>query len=131
MIGYFPPSPMETPSNRTVRLNGRPNRFSDEYDESMEETLKAVRGNQMRQGQDVFQEMRQQAEGLTASRPRPHSIAMGQQFPNGLTLTHDWMSMGNLSDEFCKIEQTVDASHVQGIPMNGGNRAAFLSHHSS
>ncbi|KAH8174798.1 C2H2 transcription factor Swi5 [Sarocladium implicatum] len=58
----LPITPMETPHDPISKLGKRPSRFSEGYDESMEETLKPVRGRAAARPQSTFMEMRQQSE---------------------------------------------------------------------
>ncbi|ESA41834.1 hypothetical protein GE21DRAFT_9814 [Neurospora crassa] len=83
--GFYPPTPMETPHDRFMKQQAtqqqqhqqqqqqqqtlRPSRFADDYDESMEETLKPIRGHRSNRNSGIFQELRQQAEAMAAAAP--------------------------------------------------------------
>lgn len=73
-------------------------RFSDDYDESMEETIKPVRnhGSRSNRPSGVFDDMRHQAEALTAP-THPNMMQMP------LTPA-DFMNMSNVNAEFMKIQ---------------------------
>ncbi|KAL2261044.1 hypothetical protein VTK26DRAFT_4780 [Humicola hyalothermophila] len=99
--GRFPQTPLETPSIKQEPATLQPplNRFSDGYDESMEETLKPVRPNR---NSGIFQELRQQSEAMFQTPPRANTIPAGFQ-SQGLT-TPEFMNMSNISAEFMAIE---------------------------
>lgn len=105
---YFPPTPMDTPHERMMKQQPpRLNRFSDDYDESMEETIKPVRSRRSRQNSsDVFQGMRQQAEGIVQTPQR--SNAMSAAYHGAGLTTPDFMCMNNVNAEFVKIEHGFD-----------------------
>ena len=97
---------METPHDRMIGQEpGRPARFADDYDESMEETLKPARSNRSSQrSAGIFQDLRREAEGLAQTPQRPRAMPMGYQ--TSMMPTPDYMSMANLNAEFGNIEQT-------------------------
>ncbi|KAM7221993.1 metallothionein expression activator [Rhypophila decipiens] len=112
MNGYFPPTPLETPHDRMekhdVTPQQRPNRFADDYDESMEETLKPIRGNRhSNRNSGIFQQLRQQAEAELVRTP-PRANTMPMAFTEQGLRTPDFMNMTNLNDEFVKIEHGYD-----------------------
>ncbi|CAH0037301.1 unnamed protein product [Clonostachys solani] len=59
---YFPPTPTDTPHDRMCKQEPVPNRFTEGYDESLEETIKPVRARSNLGTQSIFQDMRQEAE---------------------------------------------------------------------
>lgn len=99
-----------------VKHQPRPTRFSEGYDESMEETIKPR--NRSNRASGVFQELRQQAEAMAASQQRTGTMAMPLQSP-------DFMNLGNMSDEFGKIETGMNTMH------GTANATPDLSHHST
>ncbi|KHO01033.1 C2H2 transcription factor Swi5 [Metarhizium album ARSEF 1941] len=106
---YYPPTPMETPQKQEVR----PDRFSDDYDESMEETIKPNRNNRLGLGaQSVFAEMRQQAEQSVnvPSPPSTSKIPDAKSFSSLQMQNPDYMNMNALRNEFVKIEDHSDAA---------------------
>lgn len=111
---YYPPTPMETPQDR-VSKQERPARFSDDYDESMEETLKPNRRRPNQRAQDVFQEMRQQAQ--RAAVPSPPRTA---PLPNSKTFVQmqvpDYMNMNSFRDEFLKVGDDFTSMSAQTTP---------------
>ncbi|EFX03391.1 c2h2 transcription factor [Grosmannia clavigera kw1407] len=97
---YFPPTPTETSQeSMSQQVDGaRMARFSDDYDESMEETIKPVRnhGNRANRSSGVFDDMRHQAEAM-ANPTHPNMMQMP------LTPA-DFMNMSNVNAEFMKIQ---------------------------
>ncbi|KAI1849676.1 hypothetical protein JX266_004625 [Neoarthrinium moseri] len=79
---YFPLTPMDTPHNRTIKHGRRPQRFMDEYDESMEETVKPNRQMLNRRSRTTFDELRQASESQTfePTPRRPNSIAVSGMY---------------------------------------------------
>ncbi|KAL2145726.1 hypothetical protein VTI28DRAFT_6421 [Corynascus sepedonium] len=105
----FPQTPVET----SIKEESTPlkplNRFSEGYDESMEETLKPVRATNNNRNSGIFQDLREQAEAMARTPPRTNSIPMALT-AQGLR-TPDFMNMRNISAEFKKIER-----EFSGIP---------------
>ncbi|KAL2151139.1 hypothetical protein VTH82DRAFT_6237 [Thermothelomyces myriococcoides] len=97
-----------------------PNRFTEGYDESMEETLKPIRPKKNRSS-GIFQELRQQAEAMSQTPPHTDSIPMALT-AQGLR-TPDFMSMRNISAEFKKIER--EFAGMPGSPTNAPSMAPF------
>jgi regulatory protein SWI5 len=103
---------METPHDRMVKHERmehveqqmmRPTRFSDGYDESMEETIKPGRKPNQRT-QNVFEEMRRHAEHGAVPTPSRSSTMPGGKMYDAMGLqTPDFMSMNNFNAEFLKI----------------------------
>ncbi|KAK3312778.1 hypothetical protein B0H66DRAFT_380603 [Apodospora peruviana] len=127
--GYFPPTPTESPHDRFMKHEAaqqqqqqRPNRFSDNYDESMEETIKPMRGNRSsNRNSGIFQDLRQQAEAELQQTPqRANTLPM---YPDQLR-TPDFMSMTNLNTEFVKIEHGFD-----GLPTGRLSISSDMSSH--
>ncbi|KAK0610007.1 hypothetical protein B0T17DRAFT_593848 [Bombardia bombarda] len=134
--GYFPSSPMDTPHNRMIKQEAsqqqqqeqqqqqRPNRFSDDYDESMEETIKPMRGNRSsNRNSGIFQDMRQQAESIMQTPPRANTMPM---FSNQVLSTPEFMNMSNMNAEFIKIEHGYD-----GLPTGRLSISSDISSHPS
>lgn len=103
---YFPPTPMDTPHDRIAKQEARPARFSETYDDSMEETLKPVRARGQPRAQDVFQEMRQHAQMSNAvpSPPRSTPLPNSKTFSTAPMQTPDYLSMNSFRNEFMKME---------------------------
>ncbi|KAM7207870.1 metallothionein expression activator [Naviculisporaceae sp. PSN 640] len=129
MNGYFPPTPMETPHGRVkheATPQQRPSRFSDDYDESMEETIKPIRGNRnSNRNSGIFQDLRQQAEAELVQTP-PRANTMPMAFTEQGLRTPDFMNMTNLNDEFVKIEHGFD-----GLPTGRLSISSDMSSHPS
>ena len=104
----------------------RPNRFADDYDESLEETIKPVRGNRSsNRNSGIFQDLRQQVEGdMVQTPPRANTIPMA--FSEQGLRTPDFMNMTNLNAEFVKIEHGFD-----GLPTGRLSISSDMSSHAS
>lgn len=100
---YFPPTPTELPLERMQNHPGsaRLDRFSDEYDDSMEETLKPVRqrGHQSNRSSGVFDDLRQQAEAMALATPQRSNMMQVPMTPA------DFMAMNGINAEFLKMQQ--------------------------
>ncbi|KAK5661570.1 hypothetical protein OQA88_9665 [Cercophora sp. LCS_1] len=128
--GCFLPTPMETPHDRIMKhepppITQRPNRFSDDYDESMEETIKPMRGNQSNRNSGIFQDLRQQAEAMVQTPKRANTMPIG--FPEQGLGTPGFMNMANVSAEFVKIENNFDG--LNGFPSDLSSNASPMTPH--
>ncbi|KAF5136787.1 Metallothionein expression activator [Metarhizium anisopliae] len=128
---YYPPTPVETPHGRIFKQEARPGRFSDDYDESMEETIKPNRNS--RSGlrtQSVFAHMRQQAEqnAGSLSPPGTNKISDAECLSSLQMQNSDYMNMNALRQEFVKIEDQNDAARLE---LDTTNSLSDLSHHTS
>ncbi|CAI4214718.1 unnamed protein product [Parascedosporium putredinis] len=113
----------------------RLNRFSEGYDESMEETIKPTRRSGQRKQPTAFDEMRRQAEqqehqiqAQQAQQPQLQRIAPAGPVPQRANTMpaayqgiggHDFMDMNNFSHEFMKIRHGYDGMDfgvVDGMP---------------
>ncbi|RDA95035.1 hypothetical protein CP533_2080 [Ophiocordyceps camponoti-saundersi (nom. inval.)] len=103
---YFPPTPMETPHDGKQEL--RPDRFRDDLDESMEETIKPLRKRNTNTTGNVFQEMRHQVETGTAepSPPRSSRPPNAKTFCGMQMQPPEFMDMKALQGEFAKVESS-------------------------
>ncbi|KAK4132683.1 hypothetical protein BT67DRAFT_424974 [Trichocladium antarcticum] len=123
----FPQTPVESPHERLIKHEQTPlqplNRFSDDYDESMEETIKPVRCNRPNSG--VFQELRQQAEALIQTPPRANTLPVA--FASQGLRTPDFMNMRNISAEFMRIQHDFDGLPTGPLDM-GINPSAGKPH---
>ncbi|KAG6011075.1 hypothetical protein E4U21_000106 [Claviceps maximensis] len=103
---YLPPTPMDTPHDRAIKQEGRLSRFSESYDESMEETIRPSRSNHSGQkAQSMFAEMRRRAEALPTS---PRTATISEEFHNTQTQHPDFMSMQTVQNEFVEMEDGND-----------------------
>jgi len=98
--GYFARKHAETSIKQESTALQPPSRFSEGYDESMEETLKPIRTRTENRTSGIFQDLRQQAEAMAHTPPRAERIPMA--INPGLR-SPDFMSMRNLSAEFNKL----------------------------
>ncbi|CAF3545599.1 unnamed protein product, partial [Fusarium graminearum] len=115
---YFPPTPTETSQDRLVKDEPVPSRFSEGYDESMEDTIKPVRnrgGN--RRAQTIFQDIRQHSEQDMSSQGQSDS-ASEASFHGVPMATPDYMNMNNFNNEFLKIENGFGRQDIQGLDVN-------------
>lgn len=86
----------------------RPNRFSDDYDESLEETIKPVRGNRPQRGTDVFEQMRQQAEAMAQQQSgHQRTNAVPTSYVDSGMSAADFLDMSDM-DQYVKIEGDFD-----------------------
>lgn len=107
----FPPTPLDTPHDRTGKQGTRPERFSDEFDESMEETIRPNRKNRSAQNaQSAFAEMRRQTEGWAPvpSPPETSTIPNCKTFNSLQMQDADFMNMKALRNEFAELEDPPD-----------------------
>ncbi|KAL1902229.1 Metallothionein expression activator [Sporothrix stenoceras] len=107
---YFPPTPTETPLERMEKQQGAPrlDRFADNYDESMEETLKPQRnrGHHSNRSSGVFDDLRQQAEAMAlATPPRSNMIRMPMT-------PADFMNMNMQNGNFVAMPVPADMQHL-------------------
>jgi len=108
----------------------RTGRFSDDYDESMEETLKPARGSRSNRSSGIFQDMRQQAEGVLMPQ-RANTMPMGMT-------TQDFMNMSNVNAEFMKIEHgfgnlapSAETFHMAQMAQQQQQQQQQQQHHSN
>ncbi|TWU78168.1 Metallothionein expression activator [Metarhizium rileyi] len=128
---YYPPTPMETPHDRMGKQECRPDRFSDEYDASMEETIKPTRRNRSgHRVQSIFAEMTGEAERSASvpSPPRTSTIPDSKTFNDLQLQIPDYMSMNNVRNECIKIE---DQNDVGRFELTTANSNSDQSHHPS
>ncbi|KAK4159071.1 metallothionein expression activator [Cladorrhinum sp. PSN259] len=142
---YPSSAPSESPHENLVKLEAtptlpttlpthRPSRFSDDYDESMEETIKPIRGHKANNRHSgIFQELRQQAEGMIQT-PPPRPNAMPVSMMDQVLRTPEFMNMNNISAEFVKIEHGYSGmgpgqlNMTSGPPSMPGSLVASGSH---
>lgn len=122
---YFPPTPMETPHDRMAKHDPRPQRFSDDYDESMEETIKPNR-NRSNRASGIFQEMRQQAEAVMPTPPRSQMVPSGRGYGAGSMPTGDYMNMSNVNAEFMKIENPYNGLPAQPNSLHASPHTPYM-----
>ncbi|KAH9905740.1 hypothetical protein F4778DRAFT_677640 [Xylariomycetidae sp. FL2044] len=95
VTGYFPLTPMETPQDRTIKHPQRPQRFSDDYDESMEETVKPTRSNT--RPKTTFDEMRRAAEAqdMMPTPQRANTMPLPGAYDPASASGQGYMELGN------------------------------------
>ncbi|KAK4040784.1 hypothetical protein C8A01DRAFT_15384 [Parachaetomium inaequale] len=119
---YFPQTPVDASIKEESTPLLPPNRFSEGYDESMEETLKPVRTKNTNRNSGIFQDMREQAEAMVHTPPRANTIPMA--VPNPGLRTPDFMNMRNISAEFRKIER--EFGSIPTSPVDAPSMFSFL-----
>ena len=124
-LGYFPLTPQETPHDRMTKHEQIPQRFLDNYDTSMEETIKP-RSNRRARG--VFDDMKKTAEMQSIpSPPRTGPMTTPSTFDSAPMPTGNFMSMSNMNLDFMKSENQYGGSpHSQT-----SNLSPAMSYHSS
>ncbi|KAI0595143.1 hypothetical protein F4775DRAFT_388335 [Biscogniauxia sp. FL1348] len=127
---YFPLTPVDTPHDRTIKHSQRPQRFTEGYDESSEETVKPTRPSASRRPRTTFDEMRQAAEAQ-AIMPTPHRAntmpETGVYDPPASATSSDFMNVGNVH-EGLRIDTTFSCLPGSSHPMSA---ASDFSHHPS
>ncbi|KAI1464938.1 uncharacterized protein F4812DRAFT_145259 [Daldinia caldariorum] len=110
---YFPLTPKDTPHDRTIKHGQPPQRFSEGYDESMEETVKPTRHSSNGRSRTTFDEMRQAAESQVPM-PMPNRS-------NTLPLMETFHQPSDPMVEFLDIDQVVNSGirveAFDGLPM--------------
>ncbi|KAI1385798.1 uncharacterized protein F4822DRAFT_414180 [Hypoxylon trugodes] len=127
---YFPLTPMDTPHDRTIKHSQPPQRFSEGYDESMEETVKPTRQSSSRRQQTTFDEMRQAAE---AQAPMPMSnranaMPLLETFNQPQDPMADFLDMGNINNTGLRVDTTFDGLPASTHPLSA---SSDLSEHTT
>ncbi|CAJ2509034.1 Uu.00g140600.m01.CDS01 [Anthostomella pinea] len=130
---YFPLTPMETPHDRTIRHSQRPQRFTEGYDESTEETVKPMRQSSNRRPQTTFDEMRQAAEAQpTIPTPnRASTMPMPSSYDPASVTSPDFLSMSQANHGDLRVDTTfhghLDMSHPLSAPSNFSHQASPMT----
>ncbi|PNY26316.1 Metallothionein expression activator [Tolypocladium capitatum] len=126
---YFPPTPMETPHGRFVKQEARPRRFNQDFDESMEETIKPQHKRSNRRGQNIFQEMRQQSEKNSAvpGSPRSSTLPNTKTFMGMPLATPDYMCMNHLGQEFVRMDHGNDGLQYESDALHSASDLSIRS----
>ncbi|KAI0892381.1 hypothetical protein F4806DRAFT_238536 [Annulohypoxylon nitens] len=129
---YFPLTPTDTPHDRTIKhaQPPQPQRFSEGYDESMEETVKPTRQSSNRRSRTTFDEMRQAAEAQV-SMPMPNrsnTMPLLEAFNPPSDPMADFLDMNNINNNGLRIDTAFD-----GLPASSQSFSASsdLSGHST
>ncbi|KAI1645187.1 uncharacterized protein F4817DRAFT_344518 [Daldinia loculata] len=112
---YFPLTPMDTPHNRTIKHSQPPQRFSDGYDESMEETVKPTRQSANGRSRTTFDEMREAAEAQVPM-PLPNrsnTMPLLETFNPPSDPMAEFLDMGRMGGNGLRIDTAFD-----GLPMS-------------
>ena len=127
----LPITPMETPQDPISKLGKRPSRFSEGYDESMEETLKPVRGRAAARPQSTFMEMRQQSEQqLHQITPSSSSTSMTRSLTASSLDASDFGSIDPFS-QFVDTSASFETSPHSSLPQTPQTHDFFSSVHNT
>lgn len=124
IAGYFPPTPVETPFNPKIKLEQTNPRFLDNYDSSMEETIKPR--NYQRYGGN-FEDMR--TEASMKHMPTPPSTGSMQPstaFDTAPMSSGNFMNMSNMNLAFIKHEK-FEGLHYSSASSNISPALSYLS----
>lgn len=117
--GYFPPTPMETPHEGMLKRGAQLSRFTGDYDESMEETIKPVRKSNNRSS-GIFEDMRQAAEGGAMATPaRANTMPMSRSFEHSSMQGQEYMNMNGMDAQY---------SEVPNVFNNGNGHQQAMGH---
>ncbi|KAI0122551.1 hypothetical protein F4814DRAFT_212694 [Daldinia grandis] len=111
---YFPLTPMDTPHDRTIKHSQPPQRFSEGYDESMEETVKPTRQPANGRSRTTFDEMRQAAEAHV-SMPLPsrsNTMPLLETFNPPSDPMAEFLDMSRIGNSGLRVDTAFD-----GLPM--------------
>ncbi|OTB12256.1 hypothetical protein K445DRAFT_77175 [Daldinia sp. EC12] len=125
---YFPLTPMDTPHDRTIKHGQPPQRFSEGYDESMEETVKPTRQSSNGRSRTTFDEMRQAAEAqVQGSFPNrsntiPSStIPLMETFNPPLDPMADFLDMDRIGNNGIRVDTAFDGLPMPSHPMSANS----------
>ncbi|KAI0165159.1 hypothetical protein GGR52DRAFT_557686 [Hypoxylon sp. FL1284] len=107
---YFPLTPMDTPHDRTIKHSQQPQRFSEGYDESMEETVKPTRQSSKQRSRTTFDEMRQAAEAQTSMHmpARSNTMPLLETFNPASDPMAEFLDMSAVGASGLKIDTSFD-----------------------
>jgi regulatory protein SWI5 len=118
---------MDTPHDRMAKLEKRSNRFSEGYDESMEETLKPVRGRAAARPQNSFMEMRQQAEQQQSNStltPSSSGLSMTRSLTASSLAESDFSGVDPFT-QFVDTSATFETSSQGSLPQTPQTQSFF------
>lgn len=115
-LGYFPPTPAETPYNHRIKIENTrqhsPQRFLESLDASMEETVKPIKRRSALSTVDVFQEMRQEAEANgIPSPPNTAPLPTSSIFDSAPMPTSTFTNMANKNVDYLKSDPGYESSN--------------------
>ncbi|KAH6847646.1 hypothetical protein B0I37DRAFT_148729 [Chaetomium sp. MPI-CAGE-AT-0009] len=119
---YFPQTPVEASIKPETTPSQPLNRFSEGYDESMEETLRPIRTKKNNRNSGIFQDLRQQAEAMAHTPPRANTIPMA--IPNPGLQTPEFMNMRTISAELRRFERGYGS--IPTSPADGPSMFSFM-----
>ena len=122
--GYFPPTPVDTPFHSKIKHEQANQRFLDNYDTSMEETIKPK--NHKRHGGN-FEDMRKEASmNHMPSPPSTASMPPSTAFDSAPMPSGTFMSMPNMNLGYIKHEK-FDGLHYSPVSSNISPSLSYLS----
>lgn len=124
---------METPHDRTVKHSQRPQRFSEEYDESMEETIKPSRKAANRRTKTSFDEMRRAAEHrpIMPTPPRANTMPMQGAYEPPKSSPAEFSNINGMNHENNLSIQTQFDSFTTQSSSQPLSATSDYSHHTS
>ncbi|KAI8964173.1 hypothetical protein F5Y11DRAFT_112263 [Daldinia sp. FL1419] len=129
---YFPLTPMDTPHDRTIKHGQprQPQRFTEGYDESMEETVKPARQSSKGRLRTTFDEMRQAAEAQAPmSLPtRSNTMPLLETFSAPSDPMAGFLDMNHISNNGLRADTAFDGLPMPSHPINANSD---LSEHST
>ena len=125
VLDYFPPAPLESPYDRTIKLEHIPQRFRDDYDTSMEETIKP-KSNQ--RTKNVFDDMRREAEMKAEPAPLGSGpIPTASTFDSAPMPTSNFMNMSTINLDFMKNDPQFQAAQYSPTSSNVSQDLSYPS----
>ncbi|KAI4861198.1 hypothetical protein F4820DRAFT_74693 [Hypoxylon rubiginosum] len=127
---YFPLTPMDTPHDRIIKHSQQPQRFSEGYDESMEETVKPTRQSSNQRSRTTFDEMRQAAEAQV-SMPMPNrsnTMPLLETFNPPSDPMAEFLNMGPVGTNGLRIDTSFDELPPSSQPLSA---CSDLSEHTT
>ncbi|KAF7929819.1 uncharacterized protein EAE97_009416 [Botrytis byssoidea] len=122
---YFPPAPLESPYDRTIKLEHIPQRFRDDYDTSMEETIKP-KSNQ--RTKNVFDDMRREAEMKAEPAPLGSGpMPSASTFDSAPMPTSNFMNMSTINLDFMKNDPQFQAAQYSPTSSNVSQDLSYPS----
>ncbi|KAJ8063704.1 hypothetical protein OCU04_007569 [Sclerotinia nivalis] len=122
---YFPPAPLDSPFNRTIKQEHIPQRFRDDYDTSMEETIKP-KSNQ--RAKNVFDDMRREAEMKAVSTPPgPGPVPTASTYDSAPMPTSNFMNMSTINLDFMKNDPQFQTAQYSPTSSNVSQDLSYPS----
>ncbi|KAK6953530.1 hypothetical protein Daesc_005835 [Daldinia eschscholtzii] len=119
---------MDTPHDRTIKHGQPPQRFSEGYDESMEETVKPTRQSSNGRSRTTFDEMRQALEAHVQG-PFPNrsntipssTIPLMETFNPPSDTMADFLDMDRIGNNGIRVDTAFDGLPMPSHPMSANS----------